>query len=109
MIRVIVSYPNAAGARFDFDYYLSTHVPMVETKLRGRGLTGWIIEQGLSGGAPGTQPEFLVQAQLHFESVEAFEAAMESEGPEIMADIPNYTDIQPQIQVNRVLAQQASA
>ena len=108
MIRVMVSYPNAAGAKFDFEYYLSTHVPMVEAKLRGRGLTGWIVEQGLSGGAPGSQPEFLVQAHLTFESVEAFEAAMESEGPEILADIPKYTDLQPQIQVNKVLAQQAS-
>jgi len=25
-----------------------------------------------------------------------------------MADIPNYTDIQPQIQLNKVLAQKAS-
>jgi uncharacterized protein (TIGR02118 family) len=108
MIRVLVSYPNTAGARFDFDYYLGTHVPLVETKLRGRGLTGWTIDKGLSGAAPGSQPEFLVQAHLLFESIEAFKAAMESEGAEIMADIPNYTDIQPQIQVNKVLAQQAS-
>jgi uncharacterized protein (TIGR02118 family) len=107
MIRVVVSYPNVAGAKFDFDYYLITHVPMVEAKPRGRGLTGWTIDKGLSGGAPGTEPEFLVQAQLIFESVEAFNAAMETEGAEIMAEIPKYTDIHPQIQVNRVLAQQA--
>jgi uncharacterized protein (TIGR02118 family) len=108
MIRVMVSYPNVAGAKFDFDYYLSTHVPMVEAKLRRRGLTGWTIDKGLSGGTPGTDPEFLVQAHLLFESIEAFKAAMESEGAEIMADIPKYTDIQPQIQVNKVLAQQAA-
>jgi len=34
MIRMLVGYPNADGAKFDFDYYLSTHDPMVEAKLR---------------------------------------------------------------------------
>ena len=48
-----------------------------------------------------------MQAQLFFESVEAFNAAMETEGAEIMAEIPKYADIQRQIQVNEVLAQQA--
>ena len=100
MIRVTVSYPNTPGARFDLDYYLSKHLPMVEAKLKGRGLTGWTIDQGLSGGAPGSEAEFLIQGYLHFESVEAFEAALASEGAEIMADIPNYTDIQPQFQVS---------
>lgn len=27
MIRVIVSYPRTAGARFDLDYYLNTRMP----------------------------------------------------------------------------------
>ena len=105
MIRVTVSYPNVAGAKFDLHYYLTRHMPMVEAKLSGHGLTGWTVDQGLSGGAPGSEAEFLIQAHLTFESVEAFEAAMASEGAEIMADIPNYTDIQPRIQVNKVLAQ----
>ena len=35
MIRVMVSYPNVAGAKFDFDYYLITQVPMVEASCAG--------------------------------------------------------------------------
>ena len=68
----------------------------------------WV--DGRSGNqrrAPGSEAEFLIQGHLTFESVEAFEAAMASDGAEIMADIPNYTDIQPRIQVNKVVAQQA--
>lgn len=107
MIRVTVSYPNEAGARFDLDYYLTKHMPLVQAKLSGRGLTGWTVDQGLSGGLPGSEAEFLIQGHLTFESVDAFEAAMASDGAEIMADIPNYTDIQPRIQVNKVVAQQA--
>jgi hypothetical protein len=59
----------------------------------------------MSGAAPGSQPEYLLQAQLIF--VEAFKAAMESEGADY-GNIPNYTDIQPQIQLNKVLGQKAS-
>ena len=50
----------------------------VEAKLRGR--RGRTIDQGMSGAAPGSQPEYLIHAQLIFESVEAFKAALESEG-----------------------------
>lgn len=33
MITVSVIYPHRAGARFDFDYYLRQHMPMVQQLL----------------------------------------------------------------------------
>jgi uncharacterized protein (TIGR02118 family) len=39
---------------------------------------------------------------LYFDSVEAFQAAFGPHAPAIMADIPNYTDIQPVIQISEV-------
>jgi uncharacterized protein (TIGR02118 family) len=105
MIRVIVSYPNQAGARFDLDYYLTKHMPMVAAKVGG-SMTGWAVDQGIGSGAPGAPPEFTMQAHLTFVSLEAFQTAMATVGPEIMADIPNYTDIQPHIQVNKILSEQ---
>ena len=41
MTRVIVTYPATAGAKFDLDYYMSKHMPMVSQKLTPHGLTGW--------------------------------------------------------------------
>ena len=38
MIVVSITYPNAAGARFDWNYYQGTHLPMVGRKLGGFGL-----------------------------------------------------------------------
>ena len=104
MIKVIVSYPNQAGARFDLDYYLTKHMPMVAEKLGG-ALKGWAVEQGIGSGAPGAAAEFMIQASLTMESVEAFQMAMATSGPAIMGDIKNYTDIQPHIQVNKVLGE----
>ncbi len=104
MIKVIVSYPNQAGARFDLDYYLTKHMPMVAEKLGG-ALKAWSAEQGIASGAPGTPAEFMIQASLTMVSLEAFQAAMASVGSAIMSDIKNYTDIQPHIQVNKILGE----
>jgi uncharacterized protein (TIGR02118 family) len=108
MIRVIVSYPNQAWARFDLDYYLNKHIPMVAAKV-GRSMTSWAVDQGVGGGAPGAPAEFMMQALLQFVSLEAFQSAMASFGADIMADIPNYTDIQPHIQVSKILADSSQA
>jgi uncharacterized protein (TIGR02118 family) len=41
-------------------------------------------------------------AHLVFDSVDAFQSAFAPHADSIMGDIPNYTDIQPLIQVNEV-------
>ena len=33
MIKVSVMYPNSAGAKFDIDYYVNSHMPMVKSKV----------------------------------------------------------------------------
>jgi uncharacterized protein (TIGR02118 family) len=103
MIRVMVSYPNKPGARFDESYYLNQHCPMVSKKLVPHGMKGFAVDRGVGGMAPGTQAEFLYQAHILFDSVEALQAGMAAESASIMADIPNYTDIQPAIQINQIL------
>lgn len=109
MIRVTVSYPNQAGARFDMNYYMTKHMPMVEAKLRPLGLVRWGVQQGIGGAAPGSQAAYLIQAAMVFETVEAFQAALAATGPALMADIPNYTDIQPRIDIYQIVAEQSAA
>lgn len=101
MIKVQVLYPNTKGNRFDMAYYLGTHIPLVQRKL-GEALKGVAVEHGLAGMETGSPPTYLVLAHLSFESVEAFLAAFGAHAQAIMADIPNYTDIQPVIQLSEV-------
>jgi uncharacterized protein (TIGR02118 family) len=103
MIRVTVSYPNTPGARFDLDYYLKKHMPLVEERLRKFGFIGYSVSKGLAGGAPGSPADFMITAQIHIDTMEHVQAGMAAESPTIMADIPNYTDIQPKIQIDEVL------
>lgn len=74
---------------------------MVRKKL-GAACKGISVEQGLGGSAPGTPPAFVAMGHLLFESVEAFPAAFGPHATAIMDDIPNYTTIQPAIQISEV-------
>ena len=101
MIKVIVLYPNQEGSKFDLDYYCTKHMPMVAERL-GPACKGMSVERGISGMLPGTPAAFAVIAQMTFESVEAFQAAFAPHVAEILADIPNYTSIRPNIQFSEV-------
>ena len=47
MICLSVLYANAAGKRFDHDYYAQKHMPMVLDTLKGNGMTRYEIDRGL--------------------------------------------------------------
>jgi uncharacterized protein (TIGR02118 family) len=101
MIKVSVLYPNEKGKRFDMDYYLKSHIPMVQEKV-GAALKGGAVEQGLSGAEPGSPATYVAMGHLLFDSVEAFQNAFGPHAETIMADVPNYTDIQPVFQISEV-------
>lgn len=100
MIVVSITYPNAAGARFDWNYYQGTHLPMVGRKLGGFGLASASVlkgEQSADGGAPA----YTAIAFLSFSSLENANLALaSSEARELMADIANFTDVIPVIQLS---------
>ena|ERR1044072_1688529 len=102
MIKVSILYPNSEGSTFDMDYYCNTHIPMTEARL-GAALKGVTIEQGLAGGAPGSQPTYIAAGHLLCESLEAFQEAFALHAQELMADIPNYTNVRPLVQISEVL------
>jgi uncharacterized protein (TIGR02118 family) len=101
MIKVSVLYPNIAGKTFDMEYYCSKHIPMVQQKL-GAACKGVAVEAGLGGAEPGSPATYLVMGHLYFDSVEAFQTAFGPHAQAIMEDIPNYTDLQPTIQISDV-------
>ena len=101
MIKVSLFYPYEEGKKFDMDYYLNSHIPMVQEKL-GAALKGGAVEQGLSGGEPGSPATYVAMGHLLFDSVEAFHNSFGPHSEAIMADIPNYTDLQPTIQISEV-------
>ncbi len=105
MIKVSIMYPNEEGKKFDMDYYVNSHIPMVQEKL-GSAMKGGSVEEGLNGGMPGTPATYVAMAHLLFDSLESFQSSFGPHMDKILADIPNYTDIQPAMQISEVKMRQ---
>ena len=104
MIKVSVFYPNEEGKKFDMDYYCNKHMPMVKEML-GDALKGGAVEEGLSGGEPGSRAPYVAMGHMYFDSAEAFQASFGPRAEEITKDVPNYTDIRPIMQISEVKIQ----
>lgn len=101
MIKVSVFYPHQPDARFDMAYYCDRHMPLVR-RLLGSAAKSISVEQGVSGRAPGSPPLYIALGHIYFESIPAFIEAWTPHAAEIIADIPNYTNLQPQLQISEV-------
>ncbi|WP_298011344.1 EthD family reductase [uncultured Aquabacterium sp.] len=102
MIKISVMYPHQQGARFDHDYYRDRHMPLVKARM-GDACLFYTVDKGLAGGAPGEPPAYVAMCHIYTESVEAFQAAFGPHAGEILADIPNYTDLKPVLQFSEVV------
>ena len=102
MIKVSVMYPYAPGARFDHDYYRDQHMPLLKARM-GDFCRYYTIDRGLAGGTPGSAPAFVAMCHVYCDSVDAFQAGFGPHAAEIMADVLNYTDLQPLLQISEVV------
>jgi len=102
MIKVTILYPGGEGKKFDMDYYTKKHFTLLKT-LFGDALKATAIDKGIAGGAPGAPVPFVAVGYLYFDTLADFQNGMKTNGAKIRADVPNYTDIQPVIQISEVL------
>lgn len=95
MHKVSVLYPTGVGSTFDMDYYRTKHREICFQSLAG--LERLDIDEGVDG-------PYHAVGHLYFPSLEALQAAMA--GPkagDAAADVPNYTNVTPVIQISQVL------
>ena len=102
MITVSVMYPRRDGARFDMDYYCGTHMKMVR-ELGGSRVQRIVVERGVGGND--NAPPYAVIGRIYVGSIEDWQAVIKEHGRAFMADLPNFTDIEPRIQVSEVAAE----
>jgi uncharacterized protein (TIGR02118 family) len=101
MIKVSVFYPAGDSVSFDMNYYITKHLPFVGGLL-GKYLKGATVEKGLAGGATGSPATYVAMGNMYFDSVEEFQKAFGPNAPKIMADLPNFTNSKPVIQISEV-------
>lgn len=100
---ITVLYPNTPGSKFDMDYYLQSHIPLVKERWGGIGMSELRAVKGVANGDPDSPVPNQVIAILRFDSLEAFQAAGEAHGAEIMGNIAAFTDVAPVLQINEDL------
>lgn len=99
MIRVSVLYPRTSGKRFDLEYYTRYHMPLVKKQLAPQKVE---IDAGMANHENQPSP-YIAIGHMTFASVEDLVLKYDAAAPILHADIPNYTDIEPVIQLSEVL------
>jgi uncharacterized protein (TIGR02118 family) len=98
---VQVIYPAGEDTQFDMDYYLNTHMPLVQKRWGGSGLLNWDVMVGEKG------EDFHVMATLTWDKAESFANAPHV--AEVMGDVPNFTNTTPAKRVGTIIASSSSA
>jgi uncharacterized protein (TIGR02118 family) len=93
MTRLFVTYPAKDDARFERRYYVDTHLPLVEKQWRPYGLTS------ASAYFPAdARASEVAVAILSFADEMSIDAALGSAAAAVvMGDLPNFTDLTPEI------------
>jgi uncharacterized protein (TIGR02118 family) len=108
MIRVSIIYPQPNNKSdkvqvFDLDYYHTKHLPLVNELYREYGLSHWQIDQGISLSSR-QSASFIAAGYLFFDSIDSVKQAFKNQGAVVMADVKNFTNIEPQISFSEIIA-----
>ena len=104
MIRVSLLYPKTKESHFSMDYYINKHIPLLQKKLKDMGLMRIHIDEGVGSAVPGLPAPFAAIGYMTFNTVDELREGFAAHGSEIMGDIPNFTNVQPLIQISRILS-----
>ncbi len=94
MLAITILYPRTDDSTFDMDYYTATHMPMFADGL-GDACQGW-------GAASIADGPYMAMGWATVDSREHFDAAMAEHGAAVMGDVPNYTNVQPELLIGEV-------
>jgi uncharacterized protein (TIGR02118 family) len=95
MIKLSVSYPSGEGTTFDHDYYSASHIPLCNSTFSPVKTE---IDKGIDG------PN-VAGVHFYFDSMEAMQGAFANpKMADVMADVTNYTNITPVMQVSEVVS-----
>jgi uncharacterized protein (TIGR02118 family) len=95
MIKVTALYRWREGARFNHDYYHGEHMRIARAALQPLGLVRLESDRVLYPGAP-RPGQVVALTNAFFADLQQAQAAARKSAPALMADVPNYTDIEPE-------------
>jgi uncharacterized protein (TIGR02118 family) len=94
-----VIYPNREGARFDLEYYRTSHIPLV---VKVMGAEDAVLIEGVPNGE--TPPPYRMIAHIRFASADALAAGLGNPGMAgACADVARFTDLTPTVMIGRTV------
>jgi len=97
-----VIYSQQEEGKFDFDYYLEKHMPLVDSLYSNLGMKSWQVDRGASLSSK--MPSNIVAcAYLFFEDINTLKLALKNKGDEVMKDVKNFTNIEPSVYFSEVI------
>jgi uncharacterized protein (TIGR02118 family) len=103
MITFSVFYPYKKDSHFDMDYYCNKHLGIVK-RYFGDTCKGMLVLKG--DNEEDMEPRFSCTCHLFFNTEKEFLEIMEKANAELMADVKNYTDIEPFTEINEISMQE---
>lgn len=108
LAKVTVNYRWSDGAHFNHEYYGSKHMEIAEQLLRPLGVirlesNRTILEKTPKAGT------VIASSTVYFPSVASAQAAVAKVGAALLADVPNYSNIRPELHVSEVAVHYESA
>ncbi len=102
MIKVTAVYRWREGAIFNHDYYHSEHMRIARAALQPLGLIRLESDRVLYPGEP-RSGQIVALTNAFFSDLKQAQTAARATMAELSADIPNYTNIQPDSYFAQVL------
>ena len=94
MISVAILYPKSDDSTFDMDYYTTAHMPMFADRL-GEACHSWSV------AAPNDR--YHATAWVTVDSQDALNATLAAHGAEILGDVANYTNSNPDLIIGEIV------
>lgn len=97
-----ITYRYAPNARFDFEYYEHTHMPLIMSKY-GDSISRFELRRG-QPGADGAPPPYIATITIWIADADAFDAAAAEHQAGIRADVDKFTNAELIAQRDRIVA-----
>lgn len=97
-----IVYQNGADVRFDFDYYVKTHMPLI-MRLYGQSISRFELRRG-QPGADGAAPTYVATITIWIADPKAFDDAAAKHQAALRADVPKFTNSMLVAQRDKIVA-----
>lgn len=98
---VSIMYPAGKDKTFNMDYYEKNHMPMMAGFI-GKNLKYYQIDKGISGRAATDEAPYVAMCHFYVYDIAEYNKSVGQNIEAVRADIKNYTNIQPVVQVSKV-------